>query len=64
MVWLNLVERSLWEREVASSNIATQTKFVVKCSCNTKRVWSIGWALAFQAKETGSSPVTRSNLVN
>ena len=27
-MWLNLVERSLWEREVASSNLATQTKFV------------------------------------
>ena len=26
-VWLNLVERSLWEREVASSNLATPTNF-------------------------------------
>ncbi len=27
------------------------------------RVWYIGCALAFQAKETGSIPVTRSNLI-
>ena len=65
-MWLNLVERSLWEREVASSNLATQTKFVFVVNMESWPSPAYGTGLEHQRgvkASVGSNPTLSAKLL-